>query len=156
MVQTTTKTVKLHEIHINPDNPRTITEKQMQKLVKSLQEFPDMMELREIIVDENMMILGGNMRYLALKKVGEKTAPVKIVDGLTSEQKREFIIKDNANFGEWDMDMLANKWDELPLSEWGVELPIDWLNPIPDDNEPIDEQAMEETQNKCPKCGFEW
>lgn len=79
-----------------------------------------MMELREIVVDENMMILGGNMRYRALKEAGEKECIAKIADGLTPEQKREFIIKDNASFGEWDMDILANVFDDLPLVDWGI------------------------------------
>ena len=120
------KTVKLSEIKLNPENPRTITENAMANLVKSLQEFPDMMSLREIIVDEKMMVLGGNMRLLALQKIGAKVATAKIVKGLTPEQKREFVIKDNAPFGEWDMDALANAWGDLPLIEWGVDLP-EWL-----------------------------
>jgi len=115
-----TKTVKLSDIKLNPDNPRRISDKQMERLVKSLQDFPDMLQLREIVVDEDMMILGGNMRYLALKKIDEKECMAKIVEGLTPEQKREFIIKDNGVWGEWDMDLLANSWDDLPLADWGL------------------------------------
>jgi ParB-like chromosome segregation protein Spo0J len=115
-----TKKVKLLEIKPNPDNPRQINKKQLERLVKSLREFPEMMELREIIVDENMMILGGNMRYRALKGKGEKECIAKIATGLTDEQKREFIIRDNTQQGEWDMDILANVFNDMPLVSWGV------------------------------------
>ena len=128
----------------------------MERLVKSLQDFPEMLELREIIVDENNTILGGNMRYRALKQIGEKECIAKIVTGLTLEQKREFIIKDNGNMGEWDMDALANLWSDLPLVECGVDLPEEWTDPIPDKNKEIDEESMEDTKNECPKCGFKW
>ena len=121
------KKVKLSEIKLNPDNPRQISEKDMDRLVKSLQEFPEMMELREIVCDEDTVVLGGNMRTLALRKAGVKEAVAKIVTGLTPEQKREFVIKDNGSMGEWDMDLLS-AWDDLPLTEWGVDLPEDWLN----------------------------
>ena len=123
------KQVKLSALKLNPDNPRRIGNKEMEKLVKSLQEFPDMLSIREIVVDETMTILGGNMRYLALKKAGAKEATAKIVTGLTPEQKREFVIKDNSAFGSWNFDELANSWGDLPLADWGVDLPEDWLNP---------------------------
>ena len=150
------KTVKLNEIKTNPDNPRTISKKDMDLLVKSLTDFPDMLKLREIVVDETMTVLGGNMRLLALQKSGAKECTAKIVSGLTDEQKREFVIKDNSSFGQWDMDALANAWGDLPLAEWGVDLPEDWLNPIPEENKAIDEAAMADTKNECPKCGFQW
>lgn len=146
------KTVKLSEIKINPDNPRTITEKDMAYLVKSLQDFPDMMKLREIVVDEDGMIIGGNMRYRALQQVGEKECLVKIVKGLTSEQKREFIIKDNSMFGAWDMDLLANEWGDIPLAEWGVDIPKAWTAP--------EEESQDEPEEPqiiiCPKCKHEF
>jgi len=151
-----TRKVRLSEIKPNPDNPRQISKVQVNRLVKSLQEFPEMMQIREIVVDESMIILGGNMRFRALKETGVKEAIVKIVTGLTLEQKREFIVKDNAGFGEWDMDALANAWSDLPLTEWGLDLSEDWMEPIPDDNKPIDEAGMSETENECPKCGFKW
>ena len=128
-MEITTKKLKLSQIKLNPDNPRRIGKVEMERLVKSLQDFPEMMELREIIVDENNTILGGNMRYRALKQIGEKECIAKIVTGLTVDQKREFIIKDNSNFGSYDMDALANLWSDLPLVDWGVDLPEDWLNP---------------------------
>jgi len=151
-----TKKVKLAQIKLNPNNPRHISEKDMERLVKSITEFPEMMGIREIVVDENMMVLGGNMRTLALKKAGAKECVAKIVTGLTQEQKREFVIKDNSAFGSWDMDALANGWDDLPLVDWGVDLPEDWLKEIPEENKAIDEEAMADTKNECPKCGFKW
>lgn len=135
-----TKTVKLSSIHLNKNNPRTITEKDMEYLVKSLQDFPDMMKLREIVVDEKMMVLGGNMRFRGLQQIGEKTCIVKIVKGLTPEQKREFIVKDNSQFGEFDMDILANEWGDLPLTEWGLKLSPDWFTPEP--KEPQDAEPQ--------------
>lgn len=129
------KRVKLSEIKLNPDNPRRIGNVEMDRLVKSLKEFPEMMQLREIVVDEDMTILGGNMRYLALKKSCEKECLAKIVKGLSPEQKREFIVKDNAAFGEWDMDALANTWSDLPLADWGIELPKEWTSQAKDEVE---------------------
>ncbi len=116
------KTVKLKEIKLNPNNPRRISTVDMDRLVKSLQDFPDMLAIREIVVDETSTVLGGNMRLLALRKIGAKEATAKIVKGLTPEQKREFMIKDNGSFGDWDLDALANGWTDLPLAEWGISL----------------------------------
>jgi len=124
------KKVKLTELKLNPDNPRRISKQDMDRLVKSLNEFPDMLSIREIVVDETMTVLGGNMRLLALRKIGAKECTAKIVTGLTPEQKREFIIKDNSAFGEWNMDLLSSSWDDLPLVDWGVDLPEDWLGNV--------------------------
>jgi len=135
-----TKQVKLSALKLNPDNPRRIGNKEMERLVKSLQEFPDMLSIREIVVDETMTVLGGNMRLLALKKSGAKECTAKIVTGLTPEQKREFIIKDNAAFGEWDMDLLSSSWCDLPLADWGVDLPEDWL--VEEKTEPADAEPQ--------------
>ena len=121
-----TKRVKLSDLNLNPDNPRTISTKDMDRLVKSLQEFPEMMEIREVVCDEDYVVIGGNMRTLALRKAGASEVIAKIVTGLTPEQKREFIIKDNSEFGTWDMDLLST-WDDLPLTDWGVDLPEDWM-----------------------------
>jgi len=130
MAEITIKTVKLSQTKLNPDNPRRISNTGMDRLVKSLQDFPEMMKLREIVVDETMTVLGGNMRLLALRKIGAKEAMAKIVKGLTPAQKREFIIKDNGGFGEWDFDLLANNWSDLPLADFGVDLPEDWLKDV--------------------------
>jgi DNA modification methylase len=131
----------------------------MDRLVKSLTDFPDMMQIREIVVDETMTVLGGNMRTLALRKSGAKECTAKIVKGLTPEQKREFVIKDNSAFGEWDMDLLSG-WDDLPLVEWGVDLPEDWLEPIetgePADAEPQIDKAAELNKVWQVKSGDLW
>ena len=125
-----TKRVKLSDLNLNPDNPRTISTKDMDRLVKSLQEFPEMMEIREVVCDEDYVVIGGNMRTLALRKAGAKEAVAKIVTGLSDEKKREFVIKDNGtNWGEWDMDALSSSWSDLPLTDWGVDLPEDWMTP---------------------------
>ena len=159
MIEITIKTVKLSAIKLNPDNPRRIGKIEMARLVKSLQDFPDMMKLREIIVDETMTILGGNMRYRALKQIGEKEVTAKIVKGLTPEQKREFVIKDNSGFGEFDLDALANGWSDLPLVEWGVDLPEDWLveeKTDPADAEPQIDRAEELNKTWGVKLGDLW
>ena len=121
-----TKQVAFSEIRPNPDNPRSITKAGLDRLAKSLKDFPEMLEIREVVVDETMTVLGGNMRLRALEHAGAKQCLAKIVTGLTAEQKREFVIKDNGSFGDWDFDALANAWDDLPLADWGVNLPPAW------------------------------
>ena len=126
MIKVKIEKIPLSKIKPNPDNPRTITKKEMNQLIQSLRDFPEMLQLREIIIDETMMILGGNMRYAALKKLRETECVAKIVTGLTEEQKREFVVKDNGSWGQWDFDALANTWSELPLVNWGIKIPADW------------------------------
>jgi DNA modification methylase len=109
----------------NPSNPRIIKDDKFKKLVKSIQEFPEMLELRPIVVDGNMVVLGGNMRLKACIAAGLKEVPIIVADNLTDAQKGEFIIKDNVGFGEWDWDLLANQWDVEALEDWGLELPFD-------------------------------
>jgi DNA modification methylase len=109
----------------NPTNPRIIKDDKFKKLVKSIQEFPQMLELRPIVVDGNMVVLGGNMRLKACIAAGLKEVPIIVADQLTDAQKAEFIIKDNVGFGEWDWDLLANQWDVEALEDWGLELPFD-------------------------------
>lgn len=151
------KKVKLTELKLNPDNPRTISKRDMDRLVKSLTEFPDMLSIREIVVDENMTVLGGNMRLQALKKAGEKDCIAKIVSGLSTAQKREFVIKDNGSMGDWNMDELANMWSDLPLADWGVNIPADWGSSLDGSSLP-DPGSGEEKKNEttCPKCGFSY
>lgn len=120
--------VDIKKVRPNPENPRVIKNDQFKRLVKSLREFPEMLELREIVVDENMMVLGGNMRLKALQEIGEKEITVKIAEGFTEEQKKEFLIKDNSAFGAWNFDELANNFSDCPLVEWGVEVP-QWEEP---------------------------
>jgi ParB-like chromosome segregation protein Spo0J len=115
------KNIKISKLKANPNNPRVLKDHKFRKLVKSLKEFPEMKELREIVCDENLIVLGGNMRLKALKEIGEDTAIVKIVEGLTEEQKKEFIVKDNLGYGDWDFDALANEYDIDVLVDWGFE-----------------------------------
>lgn len=118
------KKVKISEIKTNPKNPRLIKDDKFKKLVKSIQEFPQMLELRPIVVDENNIVLGGNMRLKACIEVGLKEIFIVQAAELTEDQKDEFIVKDNVGFGEWDWDLLANEWDTDKLTEWGLDLPI--------------------------------
>jgi len=117
--------MKITDIRENPDNPRVIKDHKFKQLVKSIKEFPQMLELRPIVVDSNNIVLGGNMRLKACKEAGLKDVPVLVADKLTDEQKKEFIIKDNVGFGEWDWDILANEWDAESLEDWGLDLPFD-------------------------------
>ena len=117
--------VKISEVKTNPKNPRLIKDDKFRKLVKSIQDFPEMLELRPIVVDENNIVLGGNMRLKALKEAGFKEVTIVRAKGLTEQQKDEFIVKDNVGFGEWDWDMLANEWEVEKLEEWGLDLPLD-------------------------------
>jgi DNA modification methylase len=119
------KKVKIETVLPNPSNPRIIKDDKFKKLVKSIQEFPQMLELRPIVVDANMVVLGGNMRLKACQAAGLKEVPIIVADQLTPEQQAEFIIIDNVGFGEWDWDILANEWDSELLQDWGLELPFD-------------------------------
>jgi hypothetical protein len=123
------KLVKISEVKPNPKNPRVIKDGKFQKLVKSIQEFPDMLNKRPLIVftdvDNKYVVLGGNMRLKACKEIGLKEIPIIIADEWTEEQKNEFLIKDNVGFGEWDWDSLANEWEAEKLDDWGLDLPID-------------------------------
>jgi ParB-like chromosome segregation protein Spo0J len=121
------KLVKISEVKPNPKNPRIIKDGKFQKLVKSIQEFPDMLNKRPLIVftdvDGKYVVLGGNMRLKACKEIGLKEIPIIIADEWTEEQKNEFLIKDNVGFGEWDWDSLANEWDVEKLEDWGLNVP---------------------------------
>jgi site-specific DNA-methyltransferase (adenine-specific) len=117
--------VKISDVKTNPKNPRLIKDEKFKKLVKSIIEFPQMLELRPIVVDENNIVLGGNMRLKACKEVGLKEVFIVRANDLTEQQKDEFIVKDNVGFGEWDWDILANEWDTDKLTDWGLDLPID-------------------------------
>ena len=117
--------VKISKVKGNPSNPRIIKNDKFKKLVKSIQEFPEMLKLRPIVVDEDFMVLGGNMRLKASKDAGLSEVWIDIAEGLTEEQKKEFIVKDNVGFGEWEWDILANEWDSVQLAEWGLDV---WEN----------------------------
>ena len=117
------KLVKIEQIKLNPNNPRLIKDDKFEKLVQSIVDFPQMLEIRPIVVNTDMIILGGNMRYKACKEAGIKEIPVIIADNLTEEQQKEFLIKDNVSGGEWDWEVLANEWDSEQLEAWGLDLP---------------------------------
>lgn len=114
--------MKISDIKLNPNNPRLIKDDKFKKLCQSLRDFPEMLELRPIVVNKDMIILGGNMRYKAAKEIGLKEIPVTIAD-LTPEQEREFLIKDNTSGGEWDWEVLANEWNSEELEAWGLDVP---------------------------------
>jgi hypothetical protein len=135
------KTVKLSEIKSNPNNPRLIKDDKFFKLVKSIQGFPKMLEIRPIVVNADMIVLGGNMRLKACKEAGLKEVPVIFADDLTEEQQREFIIKDNVGFGEWDWDMIVNEWDASQLTEWGLDV---WERPEEIDYSILDDDDLQD------------
>jgi len=137
----------LDKLQVNPDNPRFIRGDAFGKLVNSIRDFPDMLAKRPIVYDENNIILGGNMRYMALKELVKEGFEVKDeyfkqVTDWTEEQKREFVIKDNVALGEWDTDILANKWDDLPLEDWGIDT-VGW------DNEEVEEDEVPELSEEA-------
>jgi hypothetical protein len=119
------KKVKINSITSNVDNPRLIKDFKFGKLVDSIKQFPEMLKIRPIVVNKDNVILGGNMRYKASVQAGLKEVYIIQADELTEEQEREFVIKDNVGFGEWDWDILANDWDANLLEDWGLDLPID-------------------------------
>lgn len=114
------KLISINKIKPNPSNPRVIKDHKFQQLKKSLQDFPDMANVRPIVVNSDMVVLGGNMRLKAMKDAGWKDVPVEVVDW-PEERQREFIIKDNVGFGEWDWPIIANDWPEAV--EWGLDVP---------------------------------
>lgn len=117
--------VKIREVKENSNNPRIIKDYKFKKLVKSIKEFPEMLKLRPIVVNSDMIVLGGNMRLRACKEAGLKEVWVLKADELTEQQQREFIVKDNVGFGEWDWDLLANEWNSVELEDWGMD---SWQN----------------------------
>ena len=128
--------VKLNAIKSNKDNPRLIKDDKFKKLVKSIKEFPEMLKLRPIVVDEDMVVLGGNMRLKASREAGLKEVWIEVAEGLTEEQKKEFIVKDNVGFGEWDWDSLGNDWDNVKLGEWGMDV---WQNEDDEKNNDVND-----------------
>ena len=118
--------VDIKQVRPNPDNPRFIKGNNFEKLVKSITEFPEMLDLRPIVVNQDMIVLGGNMRLKACEEAGLKEVPIIVADNLTPEQEKEFIIKDNSSFGEWDWDLIAKEWETEQLIDWGMDIPDDW------------------------------
>ena len=167
MAENEPRAIKLTDLKLNdggqglPKNPRFIRDDRFKALCESVRDNPEFMPARPIVVDENGVILGGNMRYRACRDLGMTEVPASWVDrieGLTVEKKRRFILMDNHGFGEWDWDLLANDWggdiDELVAGGFQDEELTGLV--VPDENKPIDEGAMAETSSECPKCGFKW
>jgi hypothetical protein len=126
--------IDITKIKANQSNPRVIKDFKFKKLVQSIQEFPEMLEKRPIVVDEEMIVLGGNMRLKACIEAGLKKIDVIIAEGWSEKQKQEFIIKDNVGYGEWDWDVLANEWDINNLNNWDIDLPLDFNEDLKDED----------------------
>jgi ParB-like chromosome segregation protein Spo0J len=114
---------KISNVKNNPNNPRVIKDDKFEKLVRSIKEFPKMLEIRPIVVNDDMIVLGGNMRLKACKEAGLKEVPIIKASDLTEDEQRQFIIKDNVSGGEWDWEQLASEWDAEKLDEWGLDVP---------------------------------
>lgn len=119
------ESVKISKVKPNPENPRIIKDDKFQKLVQSIKEFPEMLRIRPIVVNQDLVVLGGNMRLKACKDAGMKDIWIIQASDLTDEQQKQFVIKDNVGFGEWNWDILANEWDSQVLEEWGLDV---WVN----------------------------
>ena len=140
-----TKLYKISDIKTNPNNPRIIKDDKFLKLVNSIKEFPEMLKIRPIVINEDNVVLGGNMRLKACKEARLKEIPVIMASDLTEAQQREFIIKDNIGFGEWDFQDLAQNWNAEELETWGLDLPeleITNLEAVEDDFE-VPENGIE-------------
>ena len=150
--------VPIGQLKPNPTNPRVLRDDKFAKLKASLQSFPDMLNKRPIVAvtdtDGKLMVLGGNMRLRACMDLKLKEVPVILADEWTEEQRREFIIKDNVGFGEWDWDQLASEWDAIELADWGLDIPkVPDFEPVGMDEQP---RLDEKTPIECPKCGHEF
>ena len=161
------ETIQISKIKLNPNNPRLIKDDKFKKLVQSIIDFPEMLNIRPIVVNEDMIILGGNMRFKACKEAGLKEVPIIKASGLSAEKQREFLIKDNVSGGEWDWTLLE-KWDNLQLENWGLDIPIfkDAENELKDLSSEIenlyrievtckDEEHQETVYNKLIEQGYE-
>lgn len=159
-------TVKITEVKANPNNPRTIKDEKFKKLVESIKGFPEMLSLRPIVVNDDMVVLGGNMRLKACKEAGLKEVPIIKASDLSEEQQKEFIIKDNIGFGDWDWQTLSNEWDFEQLQDWGLDVPDFAETELDDLSEQIqptfrievlckDEEHQEKTYNKLIADGHE-
>jgi len=150
-----TEFIKLSQIKRNPNNPRILKDDKFKKLVKSIKDFPQMLDIRPIVVNDDMIVLGGNMRLKACKEAGLKEVPVIKVKDLTEEQQREFIVKDNVGFGEWDWELLANEWDYEQLEDWGLDLEFD---KIEEDSEGLtdEDDVPELAEEPVSKVGDIW
>lgn len=141
----TIEKVSIETIKLNPKNPRIISDDKFKKLVKSIKEFPEMLEIRPIVVDDEGVVLGGNMRLKACKDAGLKEIAVIKASNLTEEQKKEFIVKDNVGYGDWDFDLLSHDWDKNYLLDWGLDVP-DFTNVDNDESEEDNYEAPSEIE----------
>ena len=132
---------KPYKLRKHPDNPRIIKDQNYFSLVKSMETFPEMLEKRPIIVNEDMVVLGGNMRLRAAQDAGMKEVWIDVAVGWSEAKQKEFVIKDNTSSGEWDFNMLANEWESQDLTDWGLEIP-----------EPKETETKED-KPKCDCCG---
>ena len=130
--------IAISKIKLNPNNPRLIKDDKFTKLVQSIKDFPEMLDIRPIVVNDDMIILGGNMRFKACKEAGLKEVPIIKASGLSEEKQREFLIKDNVSGGEWDWDMLANEWDDIELDKWGLDIPKEFLTELEAEEDDFD------------------
>jgi len=135
--------ININELKMNPNNPRIIKDEKFDKLVKSIKEFPKMLEIRPIVVNQDMVVLGGNMRLKACKEAGLKQVPYIKADDLTEDEQKQFIIKDNVGYGDWDWDVLRSEWDITELDEWGLDLPqfVEAEQEIVEDNYEIPDEV---------------
>ncbi len=145
-----TKLVSIKTVKPNKDNPRVIKDDKFEKLVNSIKEFPQMLEIRPIVVNNDMVVLGGNMRLKACKEAGLKKVHIIKAEDLTEEQQKEFIIKDNVGFGEWEWEQLKGEdWETDKLNDWGLDLPDFEEEEIEDINEVLE---INENVNFTVKC----
>jgi hypothetical protein len=117
-----TKIVKISDVKLNPNNPRLIKDDKFAKLVQSIKDLPQMLDIRPIVVNGDMVVLGGNMRLKACKEAGLKEVPIIIADNLSEAQQKEFLIKDNVSGGEWDWNIIQAEWDAEQLIDWGLDV----------------------------------
>ncbi len=138
------QTLQISNIKPNSNNPRIVNKAKFEKLKESIKELPEMLQLRPLILNEDNVILGGNMRYKALVELGYTEVPVIRAESLTERQAQEFLIKDNLSYGDWDFDILANEWDSVDLDDWGLDV---WQN---EDDKIANEKEPKEV---CEYCG---
>jgi ParB-like chromosome segregation protein Spo0J len=139
---------KIYKLRKHPENPRVIKDVKFQLLVDSIKDFPEMLEKRPLVVNEDLQVLGGNMRLRAAQEAGLKEIWIDIAEGWSIEKQNEFIIKDNSGFGEWDWDALANSWDLEDLNDWGLNMPTPFEGDLD-----LDLDRTEKDNVKCECCG---
>jgi|TARA_R110000787_G_scaffold283718_1_gene396741 ParB-like chromosome segregation protein Spo0J len=139
---------KIYKLRKHPENPRVIKDVKFQLLVDSIKDFPEMLEKRPLVVNEDLQVLGGNMRLRAAQEAGLKEIWIDVAEGWSIEKQNEFIIKDNSGFGEWDWDALANSWDVEDLNDWGLNMPTPFEGDLD-----LDLDRTEKDNVKCECCG---